>query len=92
VRGEHDQRARRDLVGLVDEDRAALGEGLHDVHVVHDLLAHVHRRAVLLQRPFDRLDRPVDAGAVAAGLGQQDALVGSAHATQPTDGGTPAAV
>ena len=50
------------------------------MHVVHDLLAHVDRRAVLLQRPLDRLDRPVDAGAVAAGLGQQDALVGSGHA------------
>ena len=58
------------------------------MHVVHDLLAHVHRRAVLLQRPLDRLDRPVDAGAVAAGLGQQDALARLRSCPQPTDAGT----
>ena len=64
----------RHLVGVVDEDRAALGERLHDVHVVHDLLADVDGGAVLLERALDGLDGPVDAGAVAAGLGQQDSL------------------
>jgi hypothetical protein len=75
VRGEHDQRALRDLLGPVDEDRAALLEGLDDVPVVHDLLAHVDGRAVLFQRLLDGLDGAVDARAVAARLGQQDALV-----------------
>ena len=76
VRGEDDDRARGHLVGVVDEDRAALGEGLHHVHVVHDLLADVDGGPVLLQRALDGLDGPVDACAVAAGLGHQDSLGG----------------
>ena len=76
VGGEHQQRALGHLVGLVDEDRAALLERLDDVPVVDDLLAHVDRRAVLLQGLLDRLDGAVDARAVAAGLGQQDAFAG----------------
>jgi len=35
--------------------------------VVDDLLADVHRRAVQLQRLLDRLDGPLDTGAVPAG-------------------------
>ena len=42
--------------------------------VVHDLLAHVDRRAVELERFLDGLHRPVDAGTVAARLGEQDTL------------------
>ena len=60
----------------VDEDRAAVLERLHDVPVVHDLLAHVDGRAVLLEGLLDGLDGAVDAGAVAAGRGEQDALAG----------------
>ena len=45
------QRALGHLVGLVDEDRAALAQLGHDVHVVHDLLAHVDRRAVAARAP-----------------------------------------
>jgi hypothetical protein len=41
---------------------------------VHDLLADVDRRAVLLERLLDGLDGPVDACAVPARRGQQDAL------------------
>ena len=76
VGGEDDDRAFRHVVGVVDEDRATLGEGLHDVHVVHDLLADVDGGAVLLERALDGLDGPVDACAVAAGLGHQDSLGG----------------
>ena len=47
---------------------------LDDVPVVHDLLAHVDRGAVALQRLLDGLHRPVDAGAVAARFGQQHPL------------------
>ena len=78
VRGEHHDRALGHLVGLVDEDRACLGQGLDDVPVVHDLVAHVHRRTVLLQRPLDGLDGAVHACAVAARLGQQHPLTGHA--------------
>ena len=67
----------------LDEDRAALGQGVDDVPVVHDLVADVHRSAVLLQRALDGLDGAVDAGAVAARLGEQDAL--GRHGLQGTD-------
>ena len=76
VRGEHQQGTLGHLGRVVDEDRAALLERLHDVPVVHDLLADVDRRAVLLERLLDGLDGAVDAGAVAAGRGEQDALGG----------------
>ncbi len=74
VRGEHHDGALGHLVGLLDEDRAGLGQGLHHVPVVHDLLAHVDRGAVLLQRPLDGFHGPVDPGAVAARLGEQHPL------------------
>ncbi len=74
VGGEHHDRAFRHLVVVVDEDRAGLGQRLHHVAVVHDLVPHVDRGAVLLQRPLDGFDGAVHAGAVAARLGQQHAL------------------
>ena len=77
VGGEHGHGALGDLVAeLVDEHRSALRELLDDVLVVDDLLAHVDGRAVQLERALDRLDRAVDAGAVAARSGEQE-LVGS---------------
>jgi hypothetical protein len=67
VGGEDRRRTRRDApVDLVDEDRAAIAQLLDDVLVVDDLLAHVDRRAVQLERALDGLDRAIDAGAVAA--------------------------
>ena len=44
--------------------------------IVDDLVAHVDGRAELLQRQLDDLDRPVDAGAKAAGSRQQDVQTG----------------
>ena len=67
VRGVDDRRAGRRLRLGLDEDRAARLEVADDVDVVDDLLAHVDRRAVVLERELDRLDRALDAGAVAAG-------------------------
>ena len=59
---EDGDRALGDLIlELVDEDRAALAQRLHDVLVVDDLLPHVDRRAVQLERAFDGLDSAVDA-------------------------------
>ena len=66
------------VVELVDEDRAALAQVLDDVLVVHDLLAHVDRRAVQLERALDGLDGAVDAGAVAA-RGREQELLRSVH-------------
>ena len=42
------------------------------IAVVDDLVAHIDRRPELLQRQFDDLDRPVDAGAEAARRAKQD--------------------
>src|SRR5690606_29509789 len=63
---------------LLDEDRAALRELGDDVLVVDDLLAHVDRRPVDLERLLDRLHGTVAPRAVAARRGEQDAL-GSAR-------------
>ena len=52
---------------------APLLQRRHDVLVVHDLLAHVDRRAVELERLLDRDHGPVDARAVAARGREQDA-------------------
>ena len=51
---------------------ALLLQGLHDVLVVDDLLAHVDRRAVLLERLLDGDHGAVHARAVATGGGEQD--------------------
>ena len=73
MRGEDDAGALGHLVGLLDEDRAALGQRLDDELVVDDLLAHVDGRAVQLEGLFDDVDGAVHAGAVSARSGQEDA-------------------
>ena len=75
VRAEDDVGALGHLVDLLDEDRALALELGHDVDVVHDLLAHVDRRAEALERLLDGDDGAVDAGAVAARRGEQHPLV-----------------
>ncbi len=72
VRGEHRHGIRRYLRELLDEHCALGLQVLDDVLVVHDLVTHVDRRAVLLQRALDDLDRTHHAGAKAAGLGQDN--------------------
>ena len=79
VRGEDGDRPLGDLGLGVDEDRAAAAQLLDDVLVVHDLLAHVDRRPVALERPLDGLDGAVDAGAVAARRRQEELLDGVRH-------------
>ena len=73
VRGKHNAGTLGHLVGLLDEDRAALSQRLDDELVVDDLLAHVDRRAVELKGLFDDVDGAVHAGAVSAGSRQEDA-------------------
>ena len=72
VGAEDQRRAGRHVVEVLDEDRALLAQVVDDVGVVHDLVAHVDRRAEALQRALDDLDRTVDAGAKAARLGEDD--------------------
>ena len=79
MRGEDDGLALRHLGLLLDEDRAALAQLLDHVLVVHDLLAHVHRRPVELERALDRLNGAVDARAVSARRGEQQLLGGGGH-------------
>ena len=67
-------RAGRHLVQLIDEDRALLGKIIHDVAVVHDLLAHVDGRAKGVQGNLDDIDGPNYAGTEAAGLQEENAL------------------
>ena len=81
VGGEDHGRALRHLVELLDEDRAARLEVGHDVLVVDDLLADVDRGAVQVERLLDGHHRAVDAGAVAAGRGQQHGALGLVRAT-----------
>ena len=80
VGGEDDDRALRHLGLLLDEDRPARGQLLDHVLVVDDLLADVDGGAVELQRALDRLHGAVDAGAVAAGGGEEDLASGPAIA------------
>ena len=69
-----DRRALRRLLLGIDEDRPTHLEIADDVDVVDDLLADVHRRAVVLERELDRLDRAFDPGAIAAGRREEDTL------------------
>ena len=68
---EHDRGTLGNL-GLGFDEHGSPGAQLLDhVLVVDDLLAHVDRGAVQLERALDRLHGAVDAGAVATRRGQQ---------------------
>ena len=68
VRTEDDDRARRDIVQRLGQDRAALLEPIDDVRVVHDLVQHVDRGTEHVQRPLYDLYRANDTGAETARL------------------------
>ena len=57
---------------VLDEMRALGLQAFDHVLVVHDLVTHIDRRPILLQGPFDDLDRADDAGAEAARLSKDD--------------------
>ena len=69
---EDDGLALRDVGLLLHEHGAAGAQLLHDVLVVHDLLADVHGRPVQLECPLDGLHCAIHAGAVAARSGEQE--------------------
>ena len=60
------------LVDLLDEDGTLGAQVIDDEAIVYDLVPHVDRRAQRLERALDDLDGPVDAGAEAPWIGQQD--------------------
>ena len=72
MRAEDRNRAVGNLGDVFDEPRALRLQQFDDVFVVDDLVAHIDRRAVFLQRALDDVDRPHHAGAEAARLGQHD--------------------
>ena len=74
MRREDAHRSLGDLLFGVHEDGAALLELVHDVTVVDDLLADVDGGPAGVESSLDDLDGPVDAGAVAAGRGENDFL------------------
>ena len=61
-----------DFVELLDEDGALGLEIVDHEPVVHDLVAHIDRRAIERQGPLDDVDGAHHAGAEAARRGQQD--------------------
>src|SRR3712207_2953102 len=83
---------RSHLVGLVDEDRPTPLERRHHVLVVDDLLADVDRGAVDLQGALDSDHRPVHAGAVTPGIGQQDTSALISHGPMVEKGPLPPGV
>ncbi len=60
------------IVEFVDENRAARTQALDDETVVHDLMAHVNRRAERFERAFDDLDGAIYAGAKTTRVGEYD--------------------
>jgi len=63
-------RTARNLRKVFYEARALSLQALDDVAVVHDLVAHIDRRSILLKSPLDDLDGSNDTRTVAARLGQ----------------------
>jgi hypothetical protein len=72
VRGKDHRRVGfGNFVELFDEDGTFGLEAFHHVSVVHDLVAHIDRRAVTDERLLDRIDGAHDAGAKASWRAQQ---------------------
>src|SRR4030095_10007851 len=71
VRREHDGPSRGNFVELVDEYRTLRSQVVDDELVVDDFVANIDRRTELRERLFDDCDRTIDAGAKAAGVGEQ---------------------
>ena len=67
---EDGDRIGRHFGQVLDEARAFGLQALHHVLIVHDLVAHIDRRAVFLQRPFDDLDGAHHTGAKSTRLGE----------------------
>ncbi|MET3625675.1 hypothetical protein ABIC51_000481 [Burkholderia sp. 572] len=60
------------LVELLNESRPFITQVFDDMPVMHDLMTHIDRRTVLLQRAIDDLDRTDNSRTKAAGLGKDD--------------------
>lgn len=79
MRREHHDGAGGRLVQFVDEHGALAAQILDHVAVVDDLVAHVDRRAMQLERALDDVDGAIHAGTEATRLRQQDLGIGGGH-------------
>jgi hypothetical protein len=71
-REDHRRVGLRNFVEFLDKDRSLRFEALHHVAVVHDLMPHIDRRAVALERLLHRIDGANHPGAESARRAQQD--------------------
>ena len=67
---EYRDRQRRYFAQILDEDGALVLQAFDHVFIMDDLVPHIDRRAVFLERAFHDLDRAHDAGAEATRLRQ----------------------
>ena len=76
--GEHERRVVGYRVDVIDEDDPELAEPVDDEPVVDDLVIAVDGRLEHPDHPRQGLDRHLDPGAIAAGLGEQHTFDGHA--------------
>src|SRR5713101_6214265 len=77
MRAEHGPRAGGYLVELLDKNRTRLPKFIHDMLVMDNLLAHVDRRPVKIQRDFHHINSAYHARAKTTRLEQIDFLLGA---------------
>ena len=71
-REDHRRRSGGNLIEVVDEYRALGAQGIDNVAVVDNLVAHIDRRSVNRQRAFHRVDGAHHAGTETTWRGEQD--------------------
>jgi hypothetical protein len=62
----------RNLTQLLDENRAQPPQPVDDMTVVHDLVTHIDRGSEELDRALHDVDRAIDTGTEAAGIGEKN--------------------
>ena len=72
MRAEDRDSAVRHLVEFLNESCPFITQIFYDVPVMHDFMAYINRRTVLLQRAIDDFDRTDNPRTKAAGLGKDD--------------------
>ena len=70
--GKDDGRPVGHFAELIDEHRAAGAQPFDHEAVVHHFMTHIDGRTECIERPFDDIDGPLDAGTEAARIGQND--------------------
>jgi hypothetical protein len=84
MRRKDDRRTVRNLVKLIDEDRAFGFQAVYDETVMHDLVADIDRLAIFLDGELDDGDCAIDTGAETARGGDQKLKRGMRHARGTT--------